>query len=84
MINALVVANRCIGYINAPSLFQLVVADCLDVKTDVEFYDRNRKLLYESMKHMGFECVKPEGAFYMLVKAPTGDDGRVFSSSQEV
>ena len=66
MINALVVANRCIGYINAPSLFQLVVADCLDVKTDVEFYDRNRKLLYESMKAMGFECVKPEGAFYIF------------------
>lgn len=83
MINALVVANRCIGYINAPSLFQLVVADCLDVKTDVEFYDRNRKLLYESMKAMGFECVKPEGAFYMLVKAPTGDDAEFSAEAKK-
>ena len=83
MINALVVANRCIGYINAPSLFQLVVADCLDVKTDVEFYDRNRKLLYESMKDMGFECVKPEGAFYMLVKAPTGDDAEFSAEAKK-
>ena len=83
MINALVVANRCIGYINAPSLFQLVVADCLDVKTDVEFYDRNRKLLYESMKDMGFECVKPEGAFYMLVKAPTGDDAEFSAAAKK-
>ena len=83
MINALVVANRCIGYINAPSLFQLVVADCMDVKTDVEFYDRNRKLLYESMKDMGFECVKPEGAFYMLVKAPTGDDAEFSAAAKK-
>ena len=83
VINALVVANRCIGYINAPSLFQLVVADCLDVKTDVEFYDRNRKLLYESMKDMGFECVKPEGAFYMLVKAPTGDDAEFSAAAKK-
>ena len=83
VINALVVANRCIGYINAPSLFQLVVADCLDVKTDVEFYDRNRKLLYEAMKAMGFECVKPEGAFYMLVKAPTGDDAEFSAEAKK-
>ena len=83
MINALVVANRCIGYINAPSLFQLVVADCLDVKTDVAFYDRNRKLLYESMKDMGFECVKPEGAFYMWVKSLEEDDSAFVAKAKE-
>lgn len=77
LINAFVVANRCIGYINAPSLFQLVVADCLDVRADLEFYDRNRKLLYETLTELGFTCVKPEGAFYMLVKSPVEDE-RVF------
>lgn len=71
---ALVVANRCIGYVNAPSLFQLVAADCLEVKTDVEFYDRNRKLLYGHLTGLGFECVKPEGAFYLLIKSPTEDE----------
>ena len=74
LINALVVANRCIGYINAPSLFQLVVADCLEVKTDVAFYDRNRKLLYETLTGFGFECVRPEGAFYLLIKSPVEDE----------
>lgn len=74
LINALIVANRCIGYINAPSLFQLVIADCLDVKTDVAFYDRNRILLYQSLVSMGFECVKPQGAFYLLVKSPEEDE----------
>jgi aspartate aminotransferase len=74
LINALVVANRCLGYINAPSLFQLVVADCLEVKTDIAFYDRNRKLLYETLTKLGFQCVKPEGAFYLLIKSPVEDE----------
>lgn len=74
LINALVVANRCIGYINAPSLFQLVVSECLEEPADLAFYDRNRKLLYESLTRMGFTCIRPEGAFYMLVKAPEGDE----------
>ncbi len=74
LINALVVANRCMGYINAPSLFQLVVADCLDVKTDVSFYDRNRLLLYQSLVDMGFTCVKPQGAFYLLMKSPVEEE----------
>lgn len=83
MINALVVANRCIGYINAPSLFQLVVADCLDVKTDLEFYDRNRKLLYQSLTEYGFTCVNPQGAFYLLVKSPVEDEAVFVAKAKE-
>jgi len=71
---ALVVANRCLGYINAPSLFQLVVARCLDEQTDIEAYNKNRKLIYNSLTEMGFECVKPEGAFYLFVKSPAADE----------
>ncbi|SOB98529.1 pyridoxal phosphate-dependent aminotransferase [Pseudobutyrivibrio ruminis] len=70
MIGAMVVANRCLGYINAPSLFQLVVSRCLDVDVDLEFYDKNRKLLYSKLTDLGFEVVKPQGAFYLLVKSP--------------
>lgn len=71
---ALIVANRCLGYVNAPSLFQLAVAKCLKEKTDVETYDKNRKLLYEALTELGFECIKPQGAFYLFVKSPVADE----------
>ena len=68
------VANRILGYVNAPSLMQLVVARCADAKTDVEFYDRNRKLLYKSLKDFGYTFTKPDGAFYFWVKSPVEDE----------
>ena len=68
------VANRILGYVNAPSLMQLVAARCADAKTDVEFYDRNRKLLYKSLKDFGYTCTKPDGAFYFWVKSPVEDE----------
>jgi len=68
------VANRILGYVNAPSMFQLVVAKCIDEKTDVGYYDRNRETLYQGLKELGFECIKPEGAFYLFVKSPIEDD----------
>jgi len=74
MINAMAVANRCIGYINAPSLFQLVVSRCLDVDVNLDFYDRNRKLLYDSLTKLGFEIVNPQGAFYLLMKSPVENE----------
>lgn len=76
LIGALVVANRCLGYVNAPSLFQLVIGRCQDVGVDLEFYDRNRRLLYEKLTELGFEVVKPEGAFYLLVKSPFEDENK--------
>ncbi len=79
---ALVIANRCLGYVNAPSLFQMVIADCLDVKPNVSFYDRNRKLLFSELSNLGFSCIKPEGAFYLCLRAP-GGDARRFASSAE-
>ena len=74
LIQGLAIANRVLGFVNAPSLQQLMIKECIDEKTDVAAYDRNRKFLYESLKAMGFECVKPEGAFYLFMKAPTADD----------
>lgn len=68
------VATRILGFVNAPSLMQLAVAKCLDAKVDIEIYNRNRELLYNSLIEYGFECVKPEGAFYLFVKSPDPDD----------
>lgn len=72
--NSCAIAVRILGFVNAPSLMQKVVAKCLDVKVDVGVYDKNRKTLYEGLTEIGFECVKPEGAFYMFVKCPTNDE----------
>lgn len=74
LITAITIANRVIGCVNAPSLMQKVVALCADITCDMSEYDKNRKLLYNSLKEYGFECVKPEGAFYLFVKSPSGDD----------
>lgn len=72
--NGLAIANRICGFINAPSLLQKAVARCLDAQTDVAFYDRNRKMLYEALTRIGFECVYPEGTFYLFMKSPEPDE----------
>lgn len=74
------VANRILGYVNAPSLMQKAVAKCLDAQVDVPFYNRNREALYNGLKELGFECIKPEGAFYLFVKSPVEDE-KVFCSA---
>lgn len=68
------ISNRTLGFVNAPSLMQKAVACCLEEPTDVAFYDRNRKLLYESLTKLGFTCVKPEGAFYLWMKSPVANE----------
>ena len=67
-------SNRVLGFVNAPSLIQRAIMKCLDAKVDVEIYNKNRQLLLENLTKMGYECVKPQGAFYLFVKAPGGDD----------
>lgn len=74
IINAANVANRILGYVNAPSLFQRVVGKCLDAKVDVEYYNRNRETLYNGLVKAGFSCIKPQGAFYLFVKSPVEDE----------
>lgn len=68
------VANRILGFVNAPSLFQKVVGKCLDSEVDVSIYERNRDLLYNHLTSIGFECIKPEGAFYLFPKTLIEDD----------
>ena len=71
---AMTVANRILGFVNAPSLMQLAVAECLEEKTDIAYYARNRETLYNGLTTLGFKCVKPEGAFYLFMKTPVEDD----------
>jgi aspartate aminotransferase len=66
-------AGRSLGYVCAPSLFQKVIAECLNAKVNVDAYRENRDLLYNNLTAYGFECVKPDGAFYLFVKSPNGD-----------
>ena len=68
------IATRVSGFVNAPSLMQRAVVRSLDAQTDVAAYDRNREALYNGLKDCGFDCIKPQGAFYLFVKAPTPDE----------
>lgn len=74
IVQAASVANRILGFVNAPSLMQRTVARCVDAEVDVAAYNANRELLYGNLIDMGYECIKPQGAFYMFVKAFEEDD----------
>ena len=74
LIAAAAIANRTIGCVNAPSLIQKVIAKCVDAEVDVAAYDKNRLALYNGLKELGFECIKPQGAFYLFVKSPVTDE----------
>ena len=66
-------AARACGHVCAPSLWQKVIARCTHLRPDLESYDRNRRALYEGLTKLGYETAKPDGAFYLFVKAPGGD-----------
>lgn len=68
------IANRILGSVNAPSLMQKVIARCVDAEVDVAAYDRNRLALYNGLMECGFQCIKPQGAFYLFVKSPVPDE----------
>lgn len=74
ILSALNVATRILGFVNAPSLFQKVVARVADLSVDVSPYRENRDLIYSHLTALGFCCTKPQGAFYLFPKAPGGDD----------
>ena len=70
-------AARVLGFVCAPSLFQKVILRCLGQTSDIELYKRNRDLLYNKLTELGFECVHPDGAFYLFVKAME-EDAKIF------
>ena len=66
-------AARASGHVCAPSLLQKVIARCTHLRPDLGSYDRNRRALYESLTGFGYEMARPDGAFYLFIKAPGGD-----------
>jgi aspartate aminotransferase len=74
LMKAFAYCNRTLGFVNAPGLFQKVVSDSLDVETDVEDYKAKRDFLYDNLIRLGFECIKPQGAFYLFPKALIDDE----------
>ena len=69
-------AGRALGYVCAPSLAQQVIKKCVKSRPDLKPYMENRDLLYGELTRMGYECIYPDGAFYLCVKAPDGNTGR--------
>lgn len=77
------VATRILGFVNAPSLMQRIVGRCVDAEVNIEPYNRNRELLYNSLKEYGYECVKPQGAFYLFVKSPSEDETEFVNAAKK-
>lgn len=76
-------AGRALGFVCAPSLFQYLVKDCLGKTADVSIYETNRDLLYTALTEMGFEVVKPDGAFYLFMKTPVADAAAFCEKAKE-
>lgn len=76
-------AARSTGHVCAPSLWQKVIARCAGLRPDLQAYDRNRKALYEGLTAMGYEMAKPDGAFYLFIKAPGGDANAFSEKAKE-
>lgn len=67
-------SNRILGFVNAPALFQKVIGDCLDLEVNNSEYINRRDILYKKLIELGYECIKPQGAFYLFPKSPIDDD----------
>ncbi len=74
LVSAANVATRILGFVNAPSLQQKFIKHCVDDTVDMKIYKKNRDLLMKSLSEMGFDFVKPEGAFYLFLKSPVADE----------
>lgn len=83
LLAGLEVANRTLGFVNAPSLIQKAVAGCINETTNLEFYDKNRKDLYEGLTKLGFTCIKPQGAFYLWLKSPAADEAEFVAAAKK-
>lgn len=77
------VANRILGFVNAPTLQQKVVARCLNEETDLSYYNRNRETLYNGLIDCGFTCIKPEGAFYLFMQSPIENEKEFCAAAKE-
>ena len=73
-VNGMIFCNRTLGFVNAPSLFQKVIADALDVVVNTDEYKKRRDFLYNNLIELGYSCIKPQGAFYLFPESLIPDD----------
>lgn len=76
-------AGRSLGYVCAPSLFQQVIKRTIGAKVNVNIYKENRDILYNALTEYGYECVQPDGAFYLFVKALEPDAYKFFEKAKK-
>ena len=76
-------AGRVLGYICAPSMMQKTISLCQGLTSDISVYKRNRDLLYNALTEYGFDCIYPDGAFYLFMKAPGGDTSAFLESAKK-
>jgi aspartate aminotransferase len=83
LVGGIILANRILGFVNAPALAQKLLARALGSGVDVSIYDRRRKAMAEVLDNAGLEYTMPKGAFYFFPKAPGGDDVQFCATLQE-
>lgn len=76
-------AGRSLGYVCAPSMFQQIIKKCINAKVDINIYKENRDILLENLTSYGYDCVKPDGAFYLFVKTPEPDAYAFFEKAKQ-
>lgn len=74
---------RYLGYVNAPSLQQKILLKCVDATVDVSIYEKNRNLLYKSLTDIGYDCIHPDGAFYLFMRSLEPDDAKFCDRAKE-
>ncbi|HJX33827.1 MAG TPA: pyridoxal phosphate-dependent aminotransferase [Desulfatiglandales bacterium] len=83
IIDGMILANRILGYVNAPALMQRAIIELLDVSVDVYLYQKKRDMLCSGLASLGYQYIKPQGAFYLFPKSPIEDDVEFVSALQE-
>jgi aspartate aminotransferase len=83
LLGGIILCNRILGFVNAPALMQRVVAKLQGETVDIGEYARKRDLLCDGLERLGYDFVKPKGTFYLMPKAPGGDDVEFVQALQE-
>jgi aspartate aminotransferase len=83
LVSGLMITQRTLGFVNAPALFQRVVSKFQRTSVDIGEYQRKRDTLYGALVEAGFDCVKPQGAFYMFPRSPVADELKFIQSLQQ-
>jgi aspartate aminotransferase len=83
LVDGFIYCNRTLGYVNAPALMQRIVTHLQNVTVSIEEYQKKRDFLYKNLTEAGYECIKPQGAFYMFPKSPIPDDVAFVKALQE-